>query len=68
MAKKNEIEESQQSREGKAIGSAGNQGGAITEGAKGPQANQEEKGELRIPNQERYSGGKNREQDNETGD
>ncbi len=55
MAKNNEIEESQQSREGKAIGSSGNQGGAMTTGAKGPNHQQNEKGYIRIPNQERYS-------------
>jgi hypothetical protein len=54
MARK-QITESQQSSEGKAIGSQGNQGGKMTTGAKGAQQQKTGKGGEKIPNQERSS-------------
>jgi hypothetical protein len=49
------IEESQQSAQGKAIGSQGNQAGSIPDGTKGNTKRIDSKGERDIPNQERSS-------------
>jgi hypothetical protein len=54
MAKK-QITESQQSAEGKAMGSQGNQAGAMPTGAKGTHHERGGKSETKIPNQERSS-------------
>jgi hypothetical protein len=51
----NNIEESQQSREGKAIGSQGNQGGAMPVGNKGPHRSKDETESRNIPHQEKSS-------------
>ena len=49
------IEESQQSSQGKAIGTQGNQAGSIPDGTKGNIHRRESQGERNIPNQERSS-------------
>lgn len=54
MAKKG-IKESQQSSQGIAIGTQGNQAGSIPDGVKGPQQNRERQQDKNIPNQERSS-------------
>jgi hypothetical protein len=52
-----EVKESQQASQGINIGNAGNQGGAMPEGAKGPHHKQDEKTDREIPNQQRSSAG-----------
>ena len=49
------IQESQQSAQGKAIGSQGNQAGDIPDGTKGNTKRRESKSERDIPNQGRSS-------------
>ena len=54
MAKK-DIQESQQSSQGIAIGTQGNQAGSIPDGVKGSHQKKEGREDLHIPNQERSS-------------
>lgn len=62
MAKK-DIKESQQSSQGIALGTQGNQAGSIPDGVKGPHQNENRNNERHIPNQERSStSGQNRGQ------
>jgi|GEM_PF-1457650 hypothetical protein len=49
------IEESQQSRDGIAIGTQGNQAGKSTAGMKGPHEKPQQQQDISIPNQERSS-------------
>lgn len=54
MANK-DIQESQQSSQGIAIGTQGNQAGSIPDGVKGSHQSKENKQDVNIPNQERSS-------------
>jgi hypothetical protein len=54
MANKN-IEESQQSSQGITLGTSGNQGGAMPEGAKGSHHKKAAKDDISIPHQEKSS-------------
>jgi hypothetical protein len=54
------IEESQQSRDGIAIGTQGNQAGKSTAGMKGPHEKPQQS-DISIPNQERSSASKQQE-------
>lgn len=52
---KNKLEESQQAREGKTIGSQGNQGGTTTSGMKGSHHKKDRADQNQIPNQDKSS-------------
>jgi hypothetical protein len=61
MANK-DIQESQQSSQGIALGTQGNQAGSIPDGVKGTHHSKENQQDVSIPNQERSSASKQQQQ------
>jgi hypothetical protein len=66
MAKK-DIQESQQSSQGIAMGTQGNQAGSIPDGVKGTHQTKDRKDDRHIPNQERSSSSNVNKEDTDRG-
>jgi hypothetical protein len=65
MASK-DIQESQQSSQGIAIGTQGNQAGSIPDGVKGTHHSKNENADVHIPNQERSSASNQNREDQDS--